>query len=129
MKALLIVSLVLWSASALAQPEASQAAPIENVCGAAGASEAQRQTCVRQEELSRSNVDQVETDPATREFCRSMVGQEPAILNACIQQENLSKSRIEAMSVNAAIKERCEADSGGSYVKMESCLEEVTVTP
>src|SRR5690606_8397753 len=121
MKPALVASLVLFSASLHAQPDPTQGSPIENVCGSAAQSEAQRQNCIRQEELSRTNIESNDDDPAVQDFCRSMVGHDPAIVNACITQENISKSNIASMSVVDAAKQRCEADAGGSYVKMEAC--------
>jgi hypothetical protein len=130
MKPVFLISLLFLSSPLFAQPEPQIGSPIENICGAAaGQSEAQRQNCIRQEELASSNIDSAEDDPAVRAFCAGMVGSEPAILNACVQQEHISKANIASLSVSEAIKSECEGDAGGSYVKMEACIKEATAEP
>jgi hypothetical protein len=130
MKSVILASLVLSSISALAQVSTPQGAPIENICSSiAGQNEAQRQTCVRQEEQSRLNGDPAKADPALREFCRATVGEGAELQNVCIQQESLAKAKIETLHVDAAAKSRCQETAGGSYVKMQTCLEKESALP
>jgi hypothetical protein len=120
----------LISIGALAQTPSPPGAPIENVCNnVAGQSETQRQTCVRQEQQSRENLDSAKADPAVRKFCRDTVGEAAELQNACIQQENLAKARIDTMTVDAAVKQRCESTAAGSYVKLRACIEKEAVGP
>jgi len=52
------------------------------------------ETCIRNEERSRANIQSRPTDPKIGAYCRSIVRESQSLMEACIRNEEEAKRRI-----------------------------------